>query len=56
MILTNGGAYTITYPDSVKWANDEVPELTASGKDVLTFITIDGGTTWYGAPSIINAL
>ena len=56
LILTNGGAYTITYPDSVKWANDEVPELTASGKDVLTFITIDGGTTWYGAPSIINAL
>jgi hypothetical protein len=33
-----------------------VPELTASGVDILTFITVNGGTTWYGTPSIINAL
>jgi hypothetical protein len=29
--------------------------LTSSGVDILTFLTVDGGTTWYGTPSIINA-
>ena len=56
LVLTNGGSKTVTWDSSIKWADDEVPELTASGVDVLTFITVDGGTTWYGTPSIINAL
>lgn len=55
LVLTNGGSKTITWPSSVKWANDEVPKLTSSGVDILTFLTVDGGTTWYGTPSIINA-
>ena len=56
LVITNGGSKSVTWASSVKWADDEVPELTASGTDILTFITVDGGTTWYGTPSVINAL
>lgn len=49
LVLTNGGAYTITYPSSVKWAGGEVPELTAEGTDIINFYTYDGGTTWIGS-------
>jgi hypothetical protein len=45
--LTNGGAYTVTWW-GVKWASGTAPTLTASGRDVLGFITHDGGTTWSG--------
>ena len=55
LVLTNGGAYTITWPSSVKWSNGSAPTLTSSGKDVLTFLSEDGGTTWYGVPSVLNA-
>jgi hypothetical protein len=55
LILTNGGNYAVTWPSSVKWADGTIPELTAGGKDILTFITVDG-VTWYGSPSIINAM
>ena len=48
LILTNGGAYTITWPSAVDWAAATAPTLTASGIDILTFTTIDGGTIWYG--------
>ena len=51
LILTNGGAYTVTWPASVKWAFGSAPTLTASGVDVITFLTGDGGTTWYGVVS-----
>ena len=46
--LTNGGAYTVTFPASVKWAGGTAPTLTASGYDDLGFFTTDGGTTWDG--------
>ncbi len=48
LILVNGGAYTIVWPASVKWAGGNVPTLSASGVDLLSFLTPDGGTTWYG--------
>ena len=48
LIITNGGAATVTWPTSVKWASGTAPTLTASGVDVLTFLTPDGGVTWYG--------
>ncbi len=51
LILTNGGSATITFPTSVDWASATPPTLTAAGVDVLTFTTIDGGTTWYGIVS-----
>lgn len=49
--LTNGGAYTVTWPASVKWPGGTAPTLTASGVDVLAFITDDAGTTWRGVMS-----
>lgn len=55
LILTNGGNYTVTWPSTVKWADDSPPDLTSSGVDVITFLTNDSGSTWYGVPSIINA-
>jgi hypothetical protein len=55
LVLTNGGAYTVTWPASVKWTAGEPPTLTESGIDVLTFLTIDGGTTWYGTMAVKGA-
>lgn len=54
LIITNGGSATITWPSSVKWTDAAAPELTASGVDVLTFMT-PNGTTWYGTVAIYNA-
>jgi hypothetical protein len=48
LVLTNGGSQTVTWPASVDWPAATAPTLTASGTDVLVFITCDGGTTWYG--------
>lgn len=46
--LTNGGAYTQTWPTGTKWAAGVAPALTAAGVDILAFYTHDGGTTWRG--------
>lgn len=46
--LTNGGAYTVTWPSGTKWSGGVAPILTASGTDILSFFTRDGGTTWRG--------
>ena len=54
MIVTNGGSATLTWPSSVDWAAATAPTLTASGVDVLTFTSIDGGTIWYGIASGIG--
>jgi len=48
LILTNGGSQTVNWPASVDWAAATAPTLTAAGVDVLTFMTVDAGTTWYG--------
>jgi hypothetical protein len=46
--LTNGGAGTQTWPASVDWPNGVAPTLSASGVDILVFLTRNGGTTWHG--------
>jgi len=46
--LTNGGSSAVTWWSGVKWAAGVAPTLTAAGRDVLGFFTIDGGTTWSG--------
>lgn len=46
--LTNGGTGAQTWPASMKWPGGTAPTLTASGVDMLGFITDDGGTTWRG--------
>ena len=48
LILTNGGSQTVNWPAAVDWAGGSAPSLTSSGVDVLTFLTVDGGTIWYG--------
>ena len=48
LILTNGGSQTVNWPGAVDWAGGTAPTLTTAGKDVLTFTTVDAGTTWYG--------
>ena len=48
LILTNGGSKTVNWPAAVDWAGGTAPTLTASGVDILTFVTTDGGTTWFG--------
>ena len=45
------GTRTVTWPASVDWAAGTAPTLTTTpttGKDILTFFTDDGGTTWEG--------
>ena len=39
---------TVTWPSSVKWDGDEIPEFVVSKTAVLTFVTVNGGTRWYG--------
>ena len=46
--VTNGGAFVITWPGSIKWVSGAVPTLTANGVDLLGFITDDNGVTWRG--------
>ena len=54
LILTNGGSSAVTFPSAVKWPAATAPTLTASGVDVLTFVTTNGGTIWYGIASGIG--
>ena len=48
LLLTNGGSQTVNWPGTVDWAAATAPTLSASGLDILTFITVDGGTIWHG--------
>jgi hypothetical protein len=48
LVVVNAGAYSITWPISVKWTGGSAPILTSSGTDVLVFYTYNGGTTYYG--------
>lgn len=46
--LTNAGSATITWWSGMKWAGGTAPTFTAAGRDMVGFITYDGGTTWTG--------
>lgn len=53
LILTQDGtgSRTATWPSSVDWSSGAAPTLTTTattGVDILTFLTIDAGTTWFG--------
>ena len=54
LIITNGGAFTVTWPASVKWVGGSAPTFTASGVDIVTLITVDAGTTWYGSANGVS--
>lgn len=48
--VADGTPRTITWPASVKWAGGTAPVMTSTNTkvDFFTFLTYDGGTTWYG--------
>ena len=54
VVLKNGGNYTVTWPNSVKWTSNEVPDLIENGTDVLTFITYTAGNVWYGTTTCVG--
>jgi hypothetical protein len=39
---------TINFPASVKWNDDKAPEFVTEKTAVLTFVTVDAGSRWYG--------
>src|SRR5207244_3984479 len=47
LIITNGSAFTLTFPASVTWLSGFTPTLKTSGVDIVDLETKDGGTTWY---------
>ncbi len=49
-IIQDSTARTITWPGSVDWAAATAPTITTTnnGVDVFVFLTMDGGTTYYG--------
>ena len=57
LVLTNGAAYTVTWPTGsiLHWAGGTAPTLTASGVDILTFWTVNGGTRWHGFAASIDS-
>ena len=49
LIITAGGTHTLTWPASVDWAGGAAPDAPASGEtQIYTFMTVNGGTTFYG--------
>lgn len=55
LVLTNGGASTVTWMSGTKWQNSTAPDLSFSSTDVLTFFTVDNGTTWRGSVVMANS-
>ena len=55
LTLVNGGSQTVNWPASVDWAGGTAPTLTASGTDVLTFFTINGGSLYPGVASSLDS-
>lgn len=50
VLIADGTARTVIWGGSVKWPAGTAPTLTSTaGKvDILSFITLNGGTDWYG--------
>lgn len=49
LIIKIGTVRTLTFPTSVKWQGGEIPDMSTANKIyILTFLSIDGGTTWFG--------
>jgi hypothetical protein len=51
--IINGGS-NVSWEASVKWPGGAAPALTASGTDLITLYTRDGGTTWRGTLALEN--
>ncbi|MCY1358783.1 hypothetical protein D9M69_453260 [compost metagenome] len=46
--LTNAGAHVVQWWANINWAEGQAPTLTAAGRDVIAFSTMDGGASWDG--------
>jgi hypothetical protein len=51
------GGRTVTWPGAVTWLGGMAPVLhsSASSLDLISLLTINGGTTWYGAQAVSPA-
>jgi hypothetical protein len=54
--LNSGGSYPITWPVGIIWPNNEAPTLNAYGKDILTFLSDDNGTTWHNVGQSLSTV
>lgn len=48
LIISSTGNYDIQWGPSILWPDGTPPILTANGKDVVSLLTTDGGTTFLG--------
>lgn len=51
LLLQDGsGSRTATWPSSIDWGTTGAPTLTTTANkvDVVTFLSVNGGKTWYG--------
>ncbi len=51
LLLQDGsGSRTVTWPSSIDWGTTGAPTLTTTANkvDVVTFLSVNGGKTWYG--------
>ena len=51
--ITTGGS-TVTWANTIKWSGGSAPPQTtaANANDIYSFITFDGGTTFWGSLSV----
>jgi hypothetical protein len=55
VIFTDGNAHgDVAWHSSIEWPGGVAPTLSASGVDVISFLTFDAGTTYYGFVGGIN--
>lgn len=50
IFTADGTARAVTWGGSILWPSATAPTLTSTNgkKDVFSFLTLDGGTNWYG--------
>lgn len=50
IFTADGTARVVTWTASIKWPSGTAPTLTSTNakKDTFAFVTLDGGTNWYG--------
>jgi len=54
LVITNGGSGVITWPAAFKWGGGTLPTLTTVGVDIITFMTMDNGATWYNFGQVLD--
>lgn len=50
IFTADGTARGVAWAPSIKWPSGTAPTLTSTNgkRDVFSFVTLDGGTNWYG--------